>query len=77
MQNEPNFSIADWGQPWGLPPRPCAGKSCKTNPIAGGRDAPSFQYSTIPAFQSDVDCAKQTQFDQSHTKGKFFAGKWL
>jgi hypothetical protein len=26
--------------------------------------APSFQYSSIPPFQSDTDCAKQTQFRQ-------------
>jgi len=35
---------------------------CKTNPIPGGRDTPPFQYSTIPAFQSDTDRAKRTQF---------------
>ncbi len=28
------------------------GQICKTNPIPGGQDIPSFHYSTIPVFQS-------------------------
>jgi len=38
------------------------GKSCETKPIPGGQDIPSFQYSIIPPFQSDGDCAKRSQF---------------
>jgi hypothetical protein len=34
----------------------------QTNPISAGRDTPSFQYSTIPAFPPDANRAKQTQF---------------
>ncbi len=33
--------------------------SCKTNPILGG---PDTRHSIVPAFQSDADRAKQTQF---------------
>jgi hypothetical protein len=34
----------------------------KRTQFAGGRDTPPFHYSTIPAFQSDADHAKQSQF---------------
>jgi hypothetical protein len=41
----------------------------------GGRDTPSFHYSTIPAFQSDAHCAKQTQFPAEQKEGQRLGGK--
>ncbi len=38
------------------------GRVCKTKPISDRRDIPPFQCSIIPPFQSDAECAKQTQF---------------
>jgi hypothetical protein len=42
-------------------PRPC-----QTKPIgcqgSAGRETPVFHYSIIPPFQSEVDCAKRSQF---------------
>jgi hypothetical protein len=68
VQNEPNSSIADWGQTCGraVALRPAASdpprRLCKTNPISGARDTPLFHYSIIPVFQAYGFCAKQTQF---------------
>ncbi len=67
------FRIADWGFGDGLAAElpivqnepNLEGQSCKTNPIPGGWDAPPFQYPIVPAFQSDVNCAKRTQFRPS------------
>jgi hypothetical protein len=70
VQNEANFSIADWGLrigdgpaggrlPCGLPPPACAGQSCKTKPISGALDTAGFHHSSIPL---PARCAKQTQF---------------
>jgi hypothetical protein len=39
------------------------------------RMPPPFHYSSIPAFQSDAYCAKQTQFGQSSMQGQVLCGK--
>ncbi len=36
-------------------------RACETNPIFRRSGTLSFHYSIIPAFQSDADCAKQSQ----------------
>ena len=41
------------------------GEMRETNPISGWRDA---LHSTIPAFQSDADCAKRSQFPSAGTR---------
>ena len=63
-----------WPRQGRVPP----GERCKTNPISGGRNAPPFQYSTIPAFQSDADRAKRTQFLPRCRSGdrRSREGKW-
>ncbi len=50
---------------------------CKTNPISGGRDAPPFQHSIIPASQPDADRAKRTQLAAGVRNNKYFMGKEL
>ncbi len=58
--------IAPWKVSGGdAQPTKSRGLSRETNPISGGRHTPPFQYFTIPAFQSDADCAKRTQFGRS------------
>ncbi len=69
VRNEANFSIADWGQSCGGTARPA---TCRLRParanrakrtqFPAGRGIPPFQYSIIPAFQSDACRAKQSQF---------------
>jgi hypothetical protein len=46
--------------------RPAAGCPCH---YSGGRDTPPLQYATIPAFQSDADCAKRTQLPEAGHRG--------
>jgi hypothetical protein len=50
---------------------------CKTNPIYAGPKYPSFQHSIIPAFQLEIDRAKQSQFRASGEKGKSFVERDL
>jgi hypothetical protein len=74
VQNEPNSSIADWGQTCGraVALRPAASdpprRLCKTNPISGARDTPLFHYSIIPVFQAYGFCAKQDGHDKSRSQ---------
>jgi hypothetical protein len=53
VQNEPNCS----GRPGARRTR-CA----KRTQFPAGRDTPPFQYSIIPPFRSNADCAKRSQF---------------
>ncbi len=47
----------------------------QTNPIPDGRDAPPFQHSTIPGFQSDACCAKRTQLPEAGHRGGVRRGR--
>ncbi len=66
VQNEPNFALWDEGQMRKTNPisrlRISDCGLCKTNPISAVAAVESPQYSTIPAVQSDANCAKRTQF---------------
>ena len=42
-------------------------RNVRNKPNSASRGTPPFQHSTIPAFQSDADCAKQSQFGPAWT----------
>jgi hypothetical protein len=52
--------------------------SCTSKPNLrrpGGRDTPSFHYSSVPTFQSDAYRAKQTQFRRREKQRQVLGGK--
>ncbi len=56
-------------------PVPPIGPLVQTKPNSGGRYAPLFHYSIVPAFQARARCAKQSQVLPSTTMGQVFCGK--
>jgi hypothetical protein len=74
VRNKANSSISDCGLRIGT--RAAAGRPIVQNEpnFAGRPDTPLFQYSIIPPFQSDADCAKRSQFPA--TPGGTRPGGW-
>ena len=75
--NKPNSSIADWGQPCGLPPRVWAGQSCETNPIGrigwrpegrNARNEPNLGLAWAGPGPRQAKDAKRTQFPEWSAK---------
>jgi hypothetical protein len=72
VRNKPNFASRDGGGGEGH------GAIAQNEPnfgLGGRREPPLFQYSIIPPFQPDADCAKQSQFTRVHRTRRGQAGR--